>query len=223
MKQQELLDVLINVVKGIAKLLGEDTEVVLHDLHKREIVEIVNGRITKREKGYQLERSVYDIILQLADEDGHLIGYGSKSSNGKKLRSSHFLFKDEAGEPSALICINQDTSKLEAAKDVIESLIALKPLDEGKEETEEFDDKCIQNAMRAAILKSIENLKPININTKEGKMTLLRKLKSQGIFDVKDSVPYVCGILSISQATLYNYLREIRKEESFGEGSGFNL
>ena len=72
-------------------------------------------------------------------------------------------------------------------------------------------------------MKSIESLKPIDLNSREGKMTLLRKLKMQGIFDVKDSVPYVCGILKVSQATLYNYLREIRNEESFGSESGLDL
>ena len=36
------------------------------------------------------------------------------------------------------------------------------------------------------------------------------------MFQLKDSVPQVCELLDISQATLYNYLREIR-----AQGSGF--
>ena len=37
--------------------------------------------------------------------------------------------------------------------------------------------------------------------------------KFQGLFSVKEAVPFICRQLSISQATLYNYLREIRDEE----------
>lgn len=37
MTQEERLDILAQVASGIAKVLGDDTEVVLHDLTKREI------------------------------------------------------------------------------------------------------------------------------------------------------------------------------------------
>ena len=58
--------------------------------------------------------------------------------------------------------------------------------------------------------------KPSALGSKEVKLRILRKLEEKGVFQLKDSVPRVCELLDISQATLYNYLREIRTQ-----GSGF--
>ena len=42
---------------------------------------------------------------------------------------------------------------------------------------------------------------------------LLRRLEEKGVFDMRDAVPQVCELLQISQATLYNYQRELRGEQ----------
>jgi len=64
------------------------------------------------------------------------------------------------------------------------------------------------------IVDAIERVKPLSMDTKTGRMEILRTLDKKGVFDVKDAVPQVCSILSVSQASLYNYLREIRLEEN---------
>ena len=206
MTQEERLDILAQVASGIAKLMGSDTEVVLHDLTKREIVFMHNNNITGRERSYRINPGVYDVINNLADGEGHVIGYASKSAHGKKLRASHFMFMDEDNNPAAMICINQDPSKVqdiinylsESADDSVYSI---------------NDEDCIQNVMKDTIIKSIKQFDPNQINTKEGKIKLLTKFKFQGLFSVKEAVPFICETLSVSQATLYNYLREIRDEE----------
>ena len=66
----------------------------------------------------------------------------------------------------------------------------------------------------ADIIKTVG--KPSALGSKEVKLRILRKLEEKGVFQLKDSVPQVCELLDISQATLYNYLREIRTQ-----GSGF--
>ena len=66
----------------------------------------------------------------------------------------------------------------------------------------------------ADIIKTVG--KPSALGSKEVKLRILRMLEEKGVFQLKDSVPQVCELLDISQATLYNYLREIRTQ-----GSGF--
>jgi len=66
----------------------------------------------------------------------------------------------------------------------------------------------------ADIIKTVG--KPSALGSKEVKLRILRKLEEKGVFQLKDSVPQVCELLDISQATLYIYLREIRTQ-----GSGF--
>ena len=75
------------------------------------------------------------------------------------------------------------------------------------------DEDYIQNVMKDAIIKSVKQYDSNFISSKEGKIKLLTKFKFQGLFSVKEAVPFICKTLSISQATLYNYLREIRDEE----------
>ena len=213
MEQAELLPVLQNIALGLSKFLGEDTEIALHDLEKQELVYIANGHITGRHLGYKIDPSIYDVIIDLADGDGHVIGYGSNTSSGKELRSSHFLVRDADNRLRALICINQDTTRLRAARDLLESMIHLRPLSDGDEPASE-DENYIQKMTQRVIIDSIEKMKPASVDTREGRLAILRQLELKGVFAVKDAVPSVCKQLSISQATLYNYLREIRSEET---------
>lgn len=211
MERSEVFNLLKGITLGIAKFLGPDTEVVLHDLEKGEMVYSANGHITGRKPGYHLDRSVCDVILDLADEDGHVIGYGSTTAKGERLRSSHFVIKDENGENMALICINQDIGKLQELKSLLDSMVSITPLTATVSAQEEQPDY-IQKVTRQVIIDAIEKMKPTPIDTREGRMEILRKLDVQGVFSVKDAVPQVCKLLSISQATLYNYLREIRTQ-----------
>lgn len=213
MRQDELLNVLKSIVLGMSKLLGDDTEIVLHDLVKQELVYIVNGHITGRDTGYKIDRSVYDVIINLADDDGHVIGYGSNTSKGKSLRSSHFIIRDGDNNPRAMICINQDTAKLQAARDLLDAMIRLNPLTDSPEPAFE-DENFIQKMTQRVIIDSIEKMKPTSVDTREGKLEILKQLEIKGVFAVKDAVPSVCKQLSISQATLYNYLREIRSQSN---------
>ena len=215
MTQEERLDMLKRVACGLAKVMGNDTEVVLHDLTRGEVAYIANGHVTGRAVGYKINPSVYKAVIKRIDADDHLIGYGSQSSSGKNLRASHFVFRDEAGEPCAMLCINEDTSKYEEMLRFLQSKIQLRPIaDEDGGADEVFDENYIQRMTQQAIIDSVERMKPTDINTKEGKMELLRRLHIKGVFNVKDAVPYVCSVLSVSQATLYNYLRDLRNEES---------
>ena len=209
MTQEERLDILAQVASGIAKVLGDDTEVVLHDLTKREIVFMHNSKITGRERNYRINPTVYDVISNLADGEGHLIGYASKSAQGKKLRASHFMFMDEDNNPAAMICINQDPSRIQEIISYLSESIKIRDVDETAVNDTSYslnDEDYIQNIMKDAIIKSVKQLDPGYINTKEGKLMLLRKFKFQGVFSVKEAVPFICE-------TLYNYLREIRDEE----------
>ena len=215
MEQEELLSILKSVAGGIAKMMGRDTEVVVHDLQKMEMVFIANGYVTDRAVGTKMDKSVYQMIVQQADEDGHMIGYSTMSEKGRKLRSSHILIHDKEGKPAALICVNQDHSKLEELRDYINYLIFAKD-DFSAEEPE--DGNLIQSVTQKAIMNSMWKMTASDLDSKEGKIALLKDLKRQGVFDVKATTPYICKSLSISQTTLYNYLREIRAEEEIMEG-----
>ena len=66
----------------------------------------------------------------------------------------------------------------------------------------------------ADIIKTVG--KPSALGSKEVTLRILRKLEEKGELQLKATEPQDSELLDISQATLYNYLREIRTQ-----GSGF--
>lgn len=193
-------------------LMGADTEIALHDLKTRQLVYIVNGHITGREVGYKVDASVYDSIVGLSEKDDLVIGYRSHTPTGRKLRSSHLVIRDKDGEPAALMCVNQDISKWEEFRTLIDDMVNSTSISKQSVPAPE-DENYIQKMTQQIIFNTIETAKPSALDTKEAKIEVLRKLETQGVFKVRDAAPIVCKILSISQATLYNYLRELRSQD----------
>lgn len=213
MPYSNLMEMLKGLASGLASLLGSHTEVALHDLKLRQIVFIEHSYITGRNVGYSGDELMYHSILESAKESDQLIGYKSSSPSGKPLRSSHFIFRDIDGTPCALLCINQDISFPLELQSFLQEQLSFHSIQED-DAPSPSDGNYIQNIMRQVILNSIEKLKPLSLDSKEGKLEVIRMLEYQGVFAVKDSVPQVCEMLSISQATLYNYLRELRIKKS---------
>ena len=216
MDHKHLILSLEPLIEMFAKLLGNDTEIALHDLNTHQLVYIVNGHVTGRSAGYKMSLSVYETILSLMDTSDYLIGYSTHSSLGTSIRASHVLIRDEDGTPAALICVNQDVSRFKDLRDYLDSLISLTTIQQKKESSpDESEESSIQKITQNIILTTIEQSKPTQLDKKEKKLEILAALEAKGVFSVKDATPTVCKMLSISQATLYNYLREIRSQESF--------
>jgi len=209
MDKQYTMKLLINLVNGLSKLMGESTEIVIHDIELQKIIYIENGHITGRVIGDHIHPKIFEMIEERSDSNGHLIGYKSNSKSGNKLKSSHFIVKDDEDKPLALICINQDISNFIKLRDEIDCLIRTTRLTYEKS----MLDGNIQQITKQIIIDEIEFSKPFNLESKESKMDIIRRLDLKGVFSVKDAVPQVCELLSISQATLYNYQREIRMKE----------
>ena len=210
MEQKELLDVLAKIAGGVARTMGQDTEIAVHDLKAHTMSFIVNGHVTDRATGNTMPDSVYDMIMRQAEDGDYMIGYSGISSKGKNLRCSHIVIRDENGVPAAMICINQDNTRLEEFKNYLDHMLeARNPYEETARNEESLTDMA-----QKAIMNSMWKMTSADLNTKEGKIALIRDLKRQGIFQVKATMPFICKALSISQTTLYNYLREIKAEEN---------
>lgn len=211
MDTEKNLQLLIQTAKGLAKLMGNNTEVVLHDLHKKEIVYIANGHITGRYMGYQLKNPMLiNAVLESVDEEGHAVSSRSRTSDGRILKVSHFAYYDEQHVPYALLCINEDVTIPDQFQKFLEQYLGTESPNASIPSND--SEHYIHQVVRNLIYQEMENIKPTPLDSKEKKMEVLAALDSKGIFDVKDSVPQVCEMLDISQATLYNYLRELRQK-----------
>lgn len=190
----------------ISKMLGPSTEVVIHELDTGKIIFIENGYITGRKEGDRSDKNTLDAFFQHMGKNGYLANYSGSTKFHKPLRSSTVQIKDKSGKPTYIFCINQDIAALQSARDILNSLTTVNPL------SVDIDDKTdtIQEITNKLIIEEIEKMKPLSLDSKDAKLEIIKKLDARGIFNVKDAVPQICKILSISQATLYNYQREIR-------------
>lgn len=225
MTQEERIELLTQVVSGMAKLLGEDTEIILHDLTTRRVVYMSNNEISGRDDSYRINPAVYDVINNLADGEGHLVGYATKSTSGRMLRSSHFMFTDEENRPAAMICINQDIAKMQHVIDYLQKMIDFNKTDEeyGLHPKDLPGENYIKHVAVQAANEIISSVDPKELAMKAGKMEVLRLCKQKGLLEIRDAIPHLASALSISQATLYNYLREIRTEEEQKPINGLKL
>lgn len=212
MTQEERINMLSNIAKGLSKIMGSDTEVAVHDLQEMKLSYVANGYVTGRKAGCPLDEGVGQSIEKLADEDDHLVGFKSHTGKGKKLRASHMLFRDENGDVAAMLCVNQDTSTIDGILQYLGNMVRVN-LHEDEQENMLGEEDYIQKMTQDVIRRSAEAMNPVELTTKEGKMELIRRLRIQGVFDVKDAIPYVCKVISVSQATLYNYLRDLRNDD----------
>ena len=192
----DMVNRLIQIAKGISLSLGETCEAVVHDGDHR-IAYIANGHISGREQGQQMEESVFKYFEDETRANNGTVVRLTRKNNGELHKSTTMMFFDETGAYEAMLCFTVNLTALDQAKKMLDSLMNVMPFDSPE-----------------AIIKTVG--KPSALGSKEVKLRILRKLEEKGVFQLKDSVPQVCELLDISQATLYNYLREIRTQ-----GSGF--
>ena len=157
-----------------------------------------------------------------APVDKDVIVYGNngtvvrltRKNNGELHKSTTMMFFDETGAYEAMLCFTVNLTALDQAKKMLDSLMNVMPFDSPEAMGSDLTIADYSKLVIADIIKTVG--KPSALGSKEVKLRILRKLEEKGVFQLKDSVPQVCELLDISQATLYNYLREIR-----AQGSGF--
>ena len=208
MNIDERIETLKTVLNYLGQALGPDVEFALYDLRKPGIYELVNGEVSGRDVGFQPDPAVLAAMDQTIMQDGQSIGLLRSAQNGKKIRASHFLFRTEEGIPYARLCVNQDVTKIMQLRDTLDAMLAA-PAEE--QVPLALDENIIQKTCHAVIMEEIQAHLPVSLQSREVKNEIITSLYKKGVFDIKDSVGQVCNLLGISQTTLYNFLREIRR------------
>lgn len=203
------LGLLKQMSEFLVGVLGHQAEVVIHDIRTGEIVWIINGEVTGRSAGERGDGPAIAALAERAREKGDpdkMVGYRSFAPGGRALRSSNLFVKGDDGELQYTICVNQDITGIDAIKQYFDVLTCSDdmpvPVFKGGD--------TIEMLTRNIIVSEIENAKPFSLDSREVKLSILRKLDEKGVFEVRYAVPKVCEMLQMAQATLYKYLKEIR-------------
>mgnify|MGYP000783113716 CR=1 FL=1 len=205
-----LLQHYIKLTEFLGQALGPDYEVALHDMtdKNRSIVAIANNHISGREIGAPLTNVALKILMDKSYEtQDYRLHYCGLSAEGKTLRSSTLFLRDEDGNPSVCIAINEDITKSLELERYLHSRNRVNT-DQPNEDKYRGDvNDMLQHLMDQAQLMVGKNSAHM---TKEDKLRYLEFLDKHGAFLITYSNAQVCKALNISQFSLYNYLRMIR-------------
>ncbi len=210
----KLLETYLPMVDFIADCMGENTEVVLHDLtdwHKS-VVAIRNGHISGREVGSPITDLSLDILKTASFEQlPYMANYQGMSKNGHQLKSSTYFIKDETGAMVGMLCVNMDFHALTEAHAQLSTLISALGVQSRGGITENFTMN-VGELVQANLKRICPNLEDLvgKMNQKD-KLEIVEKLDDLGTFLVKGSIGCVAENLGVSVPTIYRYLNMIRK------------
>jgi predicted transcriptional regulator YheO len=202
------------IVKGIAQTFGKNCEVVLHDITDpySSIVAIENAHVTERAIGGPMSIGNIELIKKgnfVQDQ----INYTKKTSDGRVLKSTTIIIRDQNQKPIGCLCINFDLSEFIIVRNTINSLCHTADEDRAKDNVG-YEDTNINDVLCGLVDSVLKSLgKPVAYMTKEDKVDIVSTLDSRGAFLIKGAIDYVAKVLCVSRYTVYNYLDEIRVNE----------
>ena len=192
------------VIEGVTKLFYPYIEGALHDLRNGRIVALYNN-ISKRKVGDP--SAINKFIEKHINEFPDIFEpYYKTNWDGKKLKCVSITIRDEKGIPIGLICLNFDASVFQNINLQLDKLVTLansqsqNPIEQFTEDWQQRVNDCITNYLK-------ENHTTLKILSKEQKQEVVNRLYNHGLFNYRKAVDYIGEQLSVSRATVYNYLK----------------
>ncbi|MES9995878.1 PAS domain-containing protein [Desulfovibrio aminophilus] len=213
-----IIERFIPLVDFLGSFLGEDCEVILHDVRnpERSVLAIANGHVSGRRVG----SPITDLALRVLRDDSWrrqdwINGYKALSREGRLLHSSTYFIKDDGGELAGMLCLNMDATSLLEARDLLERFVRRANLEKTRpepetppaletlaESLEELTGGIIRQAMNGSDM-------PIERMNSDEKIAVVRALNEKGVFLLKGAVAVVARHLAVSEATVYRYLQRV--------------
>ena len=206
------LGLLEQIADGLARQFGPDCEIVIHDLKRHDlehsVVHINNGHITNRREGDGPSKVVLETLHKdLALLKDHL-GYLTRTSNGKILKSSTFFIRNpEDSAVDYIFSINYDITGLMTIERSIKALISTTEDPSDNRQQPEQIVHNVNDLLDNLIEQSVALVgKPAALMNKEEKVTAIQFLNDAGAFLITKSGDKVSKYFGISKFTLYSYI-----------------
>ena len=195
----------------IAQTIGDDCEVVLHDLEnpQQSVVYIVNNRVTGRQVGQSFDHLVPQVILSKKLDHDIVTNYYFHTADGRLIKSSTALLKDFGGKVVGALCINIDTTKISQQIEWLQSLMPGTEENAAPAEVSQEELTHVSEIVTDLIDKIIGDKDMARLRREE-KLELIRFMDQRGIFLLKGAVDQVGSRMGISRVTVYSYIDEVR-------------
>ena len=220
MSNNEVLSLFIPLVDFLGEVLGENTEIVLHDMSNPEhsVIAIQNGFHSGRTIGSSLTDFAVQITHNKAYQDqDYLINYKAKAK-GKDYIASTFYIKNN-GELIGMLCLNTNTSiahnfwkmahQFGASLPTGITLVMQEAFSGTSTSVEENLDIPIVSFAESIISKTIKDSHiPPERMTRQEKMEIVWELTKQGIPRMKGAITEIAKQLELSESTVYRYISQ---------------
>jgi predicted transcriptional regulator YheO len=145
-----------------------------------------------------------------------MVNYRSATPQGRPLKSTTMIFRDNRGKPTAAICINLDVTYILAFKNQIQDMFEFTEAVQNEEHSETFE-KDVASTLDKMASKAIGGIgKQIQSLSKDERVNIVRDLDTQGFFLIKGAIKILASKLKISKFTIYNYFDEIKNHNEIG-------
>lgn len=205
----DYLETLLALLEPMSKVFGSRSEMVLHDFRQPEhSIVAIAGDVTGRRAGGSVTQ-IGLAIIRAGDDAEDEYHYTTKAPNGRILKSSTVPLRDADGHVFGALCVNVDVTEMWMMSRAIQEMIGD---DTQAPEAVTFVDD-IDRVIGEVLEEETEMLgRPLTGLAKPERLQLLKALDYRGVFSLQRSVPQVAEYLGLSRATLYNDLREMRRD-----------
>ncbi len=207
------LEFLKSLAKGISSVFGDRCEVVIHDFSdlKKSLV-YIGGDVTNRALGSPIPDMIYRLLKEFGDDAPNKFGYKSTTEDGKILKCSTTMVRDDEGKVVGCLCINFNVTDFTFLANAFNDFTfitkeAYHPNGSSKKGIQTSFAETMESAIDFAIT---EHGKVPTMMDKSDKLSIIQKLDKDGVFTIKGSVDYMARVLGASRYTIYNYLKQIR-------------
>ena len=209
MLDEQLKNNLCSLAQAVAAHYGKSCEVAVHDLTGENaadssIIFIENGEVTGRKVGDGASAVVLEELSAAENDRENRVGYFTRTSDGKVLKSTTVYIRDESGRVAAIFSINHDITALSVAAASLTELTAPATASEPEKITPHVGE-----LLDELLWKSTELIgKPVSMMNKDDKQRAIRYLNSKGALLITKSGDRIAKYFGISKFTLYSYLDE---------------
>jgi predicted transcriptional regulator YheO len=202
----------VAVAEALNGHFGSSCEVVLHDLSRPEdSLVYVAGTITGRPLGAPVTNVVLEALRRSGDAADNLIGYRTRTADGRMMRSSTIFIRNGMGSIVGCICINSDLTAAQLLNGTLQELLTFREPETAADQDNEHFATDVTDLVDQLVEKVINTATtPVALMDRAAKMNVVAKLESRGVFLVKGTVEQVARILGVTRYTLYNYIDEVR-------------
>lgn len=195
----------IPVAQAFSKLLHPFAEVVIHNLNSDQIEAIYNP-FSKRVIGDSSHLDRWDFTVDPAD---NVIGPYSKTNyDGRPLKCVSIVIRDDADTAIGFVCVNMDVSHFNQYQHVIGMFLNNNDRHISQSDSGLFRDDLYERINLFVQDFCQQEQIAIDALSREQKKQLIQNLKTYGAFQAKGAADYLARILTVSRATIYNYIKD---------------